>query len=197
MKTDQYIYKEYVWQVCHEALGLIEKFMDRIFEQFDIMLERYSRVFVVRFDLHLKEYGSNNKVISDYLKGLLIKLKSKYKCQIAHAWSRECYQAEAQHYHCSLMLSGHNIRHPDSLLEEATKLWKEQTNGYLFKPENCYYMAKRGVSQLAQQIIYRLSYLAKKRTKGKRDNHAKDYQTSRLKPKNKSFDNCYLVNDPT
>lgn len=52
------------------------------------------------------------------------------------------------------------------MIKEA---WEKPTGGY-------------HVPIIKQEVIYRVSYLAKARGKGYRDKQAKDYQCSRMKP---------------
>ena len=59
----------------------------------------------------------------------------------------------------------------------------ESLIGTEFTPKNCYYNVKRNDYNSLQDAIWRISYLAKTRGKGRKPKQAKDYSTSRIKLK--------------
>ena len=67
-----------------------------------------------------------------------------------------------------------------------SQVWDDM-NGYVFWPENPYYNVNRGDHDEIQQTIYRLSYLAKTRSKDKRPPQTKDIGTSRIKKHNQQY----------
>jgi len=99
---------------------------------------------------------------------------------IGYIWVREREKAKEQHYHLALYLDGNKIQHPKKLNAQIKKMWAP--HGYMptiSKPY--YYIDKNNHKERRLEAIYRVSYLAKVRGKGYRDEQAKDYQTSRLK----------------
>ena len=160
--------------------GIYLEILTRIINQLDIAYSIHKRILVVRFDLHLNHYTSNNEVISKFLKRIKQWLSRNYKMKdIGHTWARELERAKAQHYHCVLFLDGDKIQYPSKLIEQIKKTWSQ--NGHMHKVKNSfYYIDKNNYQEERAEAIYRISYLAKTRGKGYRDLQAKDYGASRL-----------------
>jgi len=164
-----------------ETLGVYPIIIEKMVEQLDICLAIHKRVFVLRFDLHLKEYSGDNKIISTFMNRLKQWIKRNYKTKnIGSIWARELERAKTQHYHCAFFIDGDVLQYPSKLLQQIKAKWFK--NGHCQKPDNCfYYIEKKNLEEERAKAIYRLSYLAKTRGKGHRNPQAKDYQTSRLK----------------
>ncbi|WP_108649674.1 YagK/YfjJ domain-containing protein [Dongshaea marina] len=180
-EADLFDYRGWFWPVMSFSDGLRRSIMQRVIDQLEMMLLRYSRVLVVRFDLHLAEYSSNNGIISLFQARLSKRLKKKYGGEVGYAWVREQVNAIAQHYHYALMLNGHKVNYPSSLLEMVEEIWCALGNPKPYTPKNCYYLIHRQRDDEIKKVVYRLSYLAKNYSKRKRGKQVKDYQTSRLK----------------
>lgn len=158
--------------------------LKKMITQLNIMVEKYPRVFCVVFDLHLPEYSDDNTIISKLWRRLIPIIKAKYKVKdVGYCWTREQETAESQHYHCVLFLDGKQIRHPGDLLDIIALSWELVGGAHRHVPEHCYYNIKHNDFQTKQALIYRLSYHAKQRGKGRRAIQAKDYGLSRLKRK--------------
>jgi hypothetical protein len=164
-----------------ETLGVYPIIIEKMVEQLDICLAIHKRVFVLRFDLHLKEYSGDNKIISTFMNRLKQWIKRNYKTKnIGSIWARELERAKTQHYHCAFFIDGDVLQYPSKLLQQIKAKWFK--NRHCQKPDNCfYYIEKKNLEEERAKAIYRLSYLAKTRGKGHRNPQAKDYQTSRLK----------------
>ena len=167
--------------------GLYTQLLNSIIGQFDAVLSYHSKVHVLRFDLHQNAYTENNKRLTIFNRRFFKWLKRQYDLnRIGFVWVREHDQARQQHYHYALMIDGHKVNHPLSIQNKAVQVWADM-NGYLFWPENPYYNVNRGDHDEIQQTIYRLSYLAKTRSKDKRPPQTKDIGTSRIKKHNQQY----------
>ena len=158
--------------------------LKKMITQLNIMVEKYPRVFCVVFDLHLPDYSDDNTIISKLWRRLIPIIKAKYQVKdVGYCWTREQEKAESQHYHCVLFLNGKQIRYPGDLLDIIALSWELVGGAHCYVPEHCYYNIKHNDFQTKQALIYRLSYHAKQRGKGRRAMQTKDYGTSRLKRK--------------
>ena len=179
----------------HGQSGLYVEILESIIDQFHIALKNWKRVLVVRFELHQPDKTRDSKRVANFLKRLKTRLKREYGFdQIGHTWAREYHRkgkgqhyhrkGKGQHYHCALFLDGSIVRHSSKINEFIRYAWLypigDCSMGKIKKPY--YFVNDENVSQKA---IYRLSYLAKTRGKGMRENQAKDFQCSRLKPTKK------------
>ena len=99
--------------------------------------------------------------------------------QIGHFWTREKERAKHQHYHCFLLLDGDKMQHPKKIERVMKRMWSE--NGHMPYLEYPFYcINKHNLETERLKAIYRVSYLAKVRGKGYRDDQVKDYSGSRL-----------------
>ena len=170
----------------HGKSGLYVEILESIIDQFHIALINWKRVLVVRFELHQPDTTRDSKQVANFLKRLKTRLKREYGFdQIGHTWARENHdKALPQHYHCALFLDGHRVRHPSRINEFIRYAWLYPIGDCsMGKIERAYYFVND--ENVAKKAIYRLSYLAKTRGKGMRENQAKDFQCSRLKPTKK------------
>ena len=164
-----------------ETLGVYPKIIEKIVEQLDICIAIHKRVFVLRFDLHLKEYSGDNKIISTFMNRLKQWIKRNYKTKdIGSVWEREKERAKTQHYHAALFIDGDVIRYPNKLLQAIRTKWFKYGHCPVIK-HPYYFIDKHNLEDERKKVIKRVSYLAKTRGKGYRNSQAKDYSTSRLK----------------
>jgi len=163
--------------------GIYLEILTRIINQLDIAYSIHKRLLVVRFDLHLNHYTPNSEILSRFIKRTKQWISRNYKMKdIGHTWARELERAKAQHYHLVLFLDGDKIQYPSKLIKRMKGTWSD--NGYMPVIKNpFYFIDKDNYQEERAKAIDRLSYLAKTRGKGYRDPQAKDYGTSRLKPK--------------
>lgn len=161
-------------------LAIYTKPLKAIINQLNAMTKQYSRVLVVRFDLHLDKYTDDNSQISKFIKLLFNRLRAKYKLKdIGYAWCREHERTKHQHYHMAIFVEGRKIRVPDYIWEMVQDTWWFVKGGHMTMAN--YHMVYRDDHQSRQNAIYHLSYLAKTRGKGYRAIQTKDYGNSRLK----------------
>lgn len=179
--ADVITHKGRTYSVNAKKSGLYAEILTRMIDQFEIAASIWSRVFVLRFDLHQDLYTPDNKGISDFVKRITTKLKREYGFKkIGFTWVREQEKAKAQHYHFVLFLEGRRVRHSKRIIEIIKDAWESPVGGYSvpYVPKPFYFGSR---DEIAENVIYRISYLAKARGKGCRPNQTKDYQTSRLK----------------
>jgi len=166
-----------------KKLGLYVEPLKKIIEQFEIGLTKWNRVFVLRFDLHIPYETNDNKQMTAFRKRLFQKLKREYGFDnIGYCWAREYHGAgKGQHYHWAIWLDGNKIQHSSRINEMIRKAWEKPAGGYHVPTiERPFYFVDS--DELAQEAIYRVSYLAKTRGKGHRNAQTKDYQCSRMQP---------------
>ncbi|MDX2425517.1 MAG: inovirus-type Gp2 protein, partial [Cycloclasticus sp.] len=161
--------------------GLYVQILESMINQFEIAATKWKRVFVLRFDLHMENYRSDNKIITEFRKRLFQRLKRTYDFKdIGFCWVREQERAKSQHYHFVLFLDGDLIRHSSKINNMVKQAWERPEGGYTVPViKHPFYFADS--EEVTQDAIYRVSYLAKARGKGYRDKQAKDYQCSRMK----------------
>lgn len=168
------------WSNGGYPLPIFTKQMRGIIQQLNVMTENYSRVLVVRFDLHLHEFTNDNKMLSQFIKLLTTRIKKEYRFKdIGSVWCRELERAKQQHYHMALFLEGRKIRTPHNLYQKINDTWLD-IGGRSYCMAG-YHMVNRNNWQSKADAIYHLSYLAKERGKGYRAQQTKDYGLSRLK----------------
>ena len=79
------------------------------------------------------------------------------------------------------MIDGNKVNYPIGIIEKLTQIWQDM-DGNVYLPDHPYYNVNRNDHNQIQQAIYRLSYLAKTRSKDKSPKQTKDIGTSRIKP---------------
>ena len=163
-----------------EKLGVYPLIIEKFVVELDKMIARYKRVFVLRFDLHLRQYCDDNKQITTFIKAQVQRIKRKYKTKyVGYVWVREVERSKIQHYHCAFFIDGDKIRNSFALNQQIKAKWYK--NGHRsVVPKPYYFLDKHNMKEEREEVIYRLSYLAKVRGKGYRSAQAKDYSTSRL-----------------
>ncbi|WP_019029661.1 YagK/YfjJ domain-containing protein [Colwellia piezophila] len=139
--------------------------LKRVFRLFEIMLSYYSRVFLVRVDLHPHTFSVDNKVMSLFLKMFIAKLEVQYQCKVGYFCAREQNKSEKQHYHLVLLLSGHKAMLPHNILIQLQADWAQHCQGSVYFVDKPYYMIHRGDKASIDPAAYRISYLTKNHTK--------------------------------
>lgn len=163
------------------SYGVYLKILHRIIGQLDICYKKWKRVFVLRFDLHLKFFTSDNKIVSRFRKNLGARIERAYGlCEMGYCWCREMEKSKKQHYHFAIFLDGDEIRHSSRIVDIVKECWEavKVGNTAYFPKKCCFYNITNDETMAA--VVTRLSYLAKSRGKGYRDNQVKDYSVSRL-----------------
>ena len=167
-----------------ETLGVYPIIIEKMVEQLDACIAIHKRVFVLRFDLSLKQYSDDNKQVSAFMRGQVQRIRRKYKTKhVGYVWVREMERAKTQHYHCALFIDGDVLRTSNVLNQQIKVKWYKHGHRSVV-PRPFYFIDKHNLEDKRKKVIHRLSYLAKVRGKGYRSSQAKDYSTSRLKINN-------------
>lgn len=167
--------------------GIYSDIAKKMINQVEVMLEYHSKLHLIRFDLHLYKLTENNELITKFNRILFRWLKQVYGLKrIGFIWCREMEKSKVQHYHYVLMLDGHKVRNPYSILPKIKDVWENQIQGFQYTPKNCYYNLYRNDYGSIQSAIWRISYLAKVKSKGCKLAQTKNYSTSRIICKYKS-----------
>ena len=174
-----YVLPVYAWliQNIYPEQRILNSMLNTLVEA----CSRSSKVLVVRFDLHIREYSGQNSVISQFSQKYSVFLKKEYPevwCDLI--WTREHGRSHSQHYHCVLLINGQKVHHPKTLRDQAKSLWATTTSGTFSLPINCFYLWKRGDMEMFSQIVYRLSYLAKNITKKRTNPQVKFFGCKRI-----------------
>lgn len=178
--------------------GHNKNILKQVFRSVETMLSHYPRVFVVRIDLHPKEFSVNNKMLSEFLKTYNKKLSVQYGSRVEFLVVREQNTSDKQHYHLAVSLNGAKVRSTNKLLPELKGAWEAFSGGSASFVESPSYMMKRGDKLSIDPVVYRLSYFAKTYTKEKNVG-ATNYLCTRTKYKESCFediDNDILFVDP-
>ncbi|MBY7974922.1 inovirus Gp2 family protein [Vibrio fluvialis] len=156
--------------------------MKVIIDQMDAYLSYHSRVFIVVMVLTTRVWTRDNVLISECLAVSLQRLKSEYKLsRIGYVWCREQSRSSTQHYHLALMLDGSKVQYPAKLFDLISEVWHALCQGRVCWPKRCYYAFHRSDRETLCQVIYRLSYFAKVRTKDRTPKWISRFGASRLK----------------
>ena len=180
---EQYKYNDETVTIQQGKQGVYIETLNKTIEQLDITLQIHKRILVHRFDLHVNYYEGNSKRLSRFMNRLKQWIKRNYGIiGIGSIWVREREKSKEQHYHLALYLDGNKIQHPKKLNAQIKEMWGP--HGHMPTISNpFYYIDKNNLETERLEAIYRVSYLAKVRGKGYRDEQAKDYEASRLKLK--------------
>lgn len=155
--------------------------LDNGIKQLIAMINRHSKVLVMRLDVHISErtkLNTNIGLFMDYLKRFI---RRTYNSKdVGFIWVRETEKAKKQHYHLCIYLDGNKIRTSFKIIEWAERYLraKKMTS---YRPKNTFTMVYRGDKHSIDKAIYRMSYLAKIRGKGQVEKHVKNFSSSRLK----------------
>ena len=176
--------------------GLYLEIIEAAKEQLDAMLSHHARVLVIRLDIRQHDYTADNKPMSRFMAKLVKRLKRRYQFQrVGFIWVREVGEGKEkekeeekeeekqQHYHLALMLDGRTVRHPARVIELAEEIAEGWDWPKPYTCENCYYLIHRKDAGQYQEALYRISYMAKVRTKGLKAIPANNSGRSAVKPR--------------
>ncbi len=171
-----YCYCGTVLSIYDDMHGMNLNHVERIFQSIHYALDQSKNVLVVRFDLHCVVGTDSNAWISQ-LRDLLFKrierdIDSRARTYIKAKkhknliWARE-QASEGPHYHCALILDGQLFNSPKRILTWVKELWGNITSSHGHVPaiKRPYYKLHYSDIQQRQRVIYRLTYLAKRKGK--------------------------------
>lgn len=178
---DKYEYRGMIYPISQGERGAYVQILDKTMEQLHTALAIHGRLLVYRFDLRVNYYEGDNRRISRFVNRLKTWISREYGIKhIGHVWAREKEKSDKQHYHVAIFLDGDKVQHPRRIRRYIKDKWC--AHGHAADVPNAfYYIDKHNVKTILLDAFYRLSYFAKVRGKGRRDEQAKDYSASRLK----------------
>ncbi|MGR5341795.1 YagK/YfjJ domain-containing protein [Vibrio astriarenae] len=171
-----------LWRYSNYPEGVIKKNLERIIHQLLAMLDRYSEVLVIRFDLQLKINPTSNRLLSEFLGRLCSALKAHYQCDVGFVWAREQSEtADFPHYHVAVMLNESKANNSRYTIKLATDIWRSLGGHHVTYPEgNAYFVAGRSDQESQIAAVHRLGYLAKKYSKAQTSAIRRRYGASQL-----------------
>ena len=174
---------EAIYDINSIGSGVLVEIMHKTISQLDVCIAKWSRVLVVRFDLHQEFYTRDNKYVSRFIESLRKQLQRKYGLYaFGYVWVRELERSKYQHYHFAVYLDGNKIRHSSRFLTIVRSIWKNiDDKNHVPVIKNPYYFVDD--IETKREAIDRISYLAKGRGKGYTGKYCNDYSTSRLTAK--------------
>lgn len=183
----EFLYDEMLWPVLVPEAEQNTKMMRRIFDVVNQVSDLSSRLFVVRYDLHMCEYQNDNRVIELFHRNLFRVLTKNYpKSFLSYVWVREKGMSDVQHYHYALLMDGNFIRYPHKLTKIVQLCWHQAAGGStVWMPDNCYYHIKKQDTDGYSKLMLRLSYFGKSNTKEPTSECKKRFGCGLRKPKKK------------
>ncbi len=186
-------YEGYQIQLEH---GLVVKeYLDRVFGSMQRALDQYSRVCMIRFDLHVPTNCSNlalrsNVLMSRFIASLRAKIihsqnqsrrdgNRVHSTEVRFMWAREVSNLDRVHYHVAILLNHDayrsigkfDLQHDNMYARiheawgSALMLYPADLQGLIHIPINSTYMIHREDASSFQEAFYRASYLCKMETK--------------------------------
>lgn len=166
-----YEHKKHAWAVTSRKLN--KKIMERLFMLIGDMSNKLSRFIAIRFDLRQGEYIDHNSYISTFFKKLKEDIKKDYRnTLISYLWVRERKTSEAPHYHAVIFLDASKVMHSHNIFQKIQHLWAGigLKKSVAWLPKNPFYIVHRNELPVLIKLIYRVSYLAKKKWKEDKPN---------------------------
>ncbi|MAB61775.1 MAG: hypothetical protein CMK67_01345 [Pseudoalteromonas sp.] len=180
-RADTILHRGELIPVNANGSGCYTQMLKRLFEQFDIGLDKWKRQTFIMIELHQKQPTDDNKRMTIFRKRLMARITAHYGiAEIGYCWVREQEKAKAQHYHVALWLDGDKLNKSHVIARFAREVW-EDMGGFYSANRRSYIYVDSPETRL--EALYWLSYLAKGRGKGYKSDQVKDYNTSRLKKK--------------
>lgn len=190
MASNQYVsyseifqHRDNIWLVNTKPSGIYTTQMKSMLDQLEAVLTHYSQVLVLRFDIGIPYRTRDNRFMVEVMKSLKCFLRQNYKMRVfGYHWTREEERAKKQHYHVALILDANKVSYPSRINNFILELGN--TIGVRpWIPKNCFYRFKRNEHDKKQGAIWRISYLAKARGKGKKPAQTKNHGSSRIRVK--------------
>ena len=116
-----------------DTLGVYPIIIEKMVEQLDICIDIHKRVFVLRFDLHLKEYSGDNKIqhyhVALFIDGDVIRTSQRLLRAIRAKWYKygHCPVVEHPYY----FIDKHNLEDErKEVIKRLSYLAKTRGKGY-------------------------------------------------------------------
>ena len=186
-------YEGYEIQLEHGLV--VREYLDRVFGNMQRALDQYSRVCMIRFDLHVPTNCSAVALSSNIL---MSKFIASFRAKVMHSqaqsrkdgnrvhhtevrflWARELSNSERVHYHVAILLNNDAYRSigkfnlkNDNMYARIHESWGSalmlhpaDIQGLIHIPINPTYMIHREDDHSFQDAFFRASYLCKMKTK--------------------------------
>lgn len=186
-----FLYQDHPHLIFNSKKGIIPEILNKSFKLVDTMLTYYSKVTAVFVQLHQAQPTEDNQLLTIMLQRLKAALKKHYRCEVGYFWVREQNDANSQHYHMIVLLSGHKCQQSQLVDTASDNAWKSiHPDNFRFKPKNRIYRIKRnGSYRELRALRMRMSYMAKREGKNTIASNVNSYQCCRLKK------NCKLLSE--
>ncbi|WP_318504326.1 YagK/YfjJ domain-containing protein [Photobacterium leiognathi] len=172
-----YLYNKTVFLVFNNNLNIVEKIQDAICCEVNSMIDKYSRVKAILFNMHIKKYSKDNAVISKFMRSYINKLERKYNTHIGYIWVREQEKSDKQHYHIAIFINAKVCKCAWNIINIAKDSCQNiQKIGTIHYVKNGLYTMFRKNHVSIQTVILRLSYYAKRYSKTLREPKTKRFQ---------------------
>lgn len=175
--------------------SLVKNYLDRTFACIENALNKYSRVSMMRFDLHLPDNTPpsitlDNNIITRFFSSLKEKIENSqassrrngarvHESDIDYIWCREVSKTGKVHYHVAIFLNGYSYKFIGKFIltggnmyariheawGSALYTFPEDLQGLIHIPENPSYEIIRGNEETIREAFHRISYLCKIDTK--------------------------------
>ncbi|WP_318518832.1 YagK/YfjJ domain-containing protein [Photobacterium leiognathi] len=173
-----YLYNKTVFLVFNNKLNIVEKIQDAICCEVNSMIDKYSRVKTILFNIHVKKYSKNNAVISKFMRSYINRLERKYNTHIGYIWVREQEKSDKQHYHIAIFIDAKVCKSAWHIINIAKDACQNKQNiGTIHRTNNGSYTMYRKDHVSIQTVILRLSYYAKRYSKTLREPKTKRFHT--------------------
>ncbi|WP_372929964.1 YagK/YfjJ domain-containing protein [Shewanella putrefaciens] len=183
--ADYYHFAGQDWKINNNRSGCYLNILNSLFKLILTYQNQHYRLLAIRYDLHQPKYADNNKRMTVFFRRLNKQLNAKYKgIDMRYAWVREQATADAQHYHILLLLNGQTVCYPENISKICKQIWNEMS-GSIYFPENMFYLVARNDQTRLEQLVYRVSYLAKGKDKTSRPDQTKSFGCSRISIKHR------------
>ncbi len=163
-------------------LTLFTSQLHKLISQLTATNQKWGRVLMIRFDLHLPYETPDNKIMTTFRNKLFKKLKRRYSLdEIGFAWAREQHNdSKGLHYHWVILLNANVVRHPANIVPLIHQTFFHPVGGFTAHFEPQHYKLIDSIDSLHDAVFW-ASYLAKTRGKGYRAKMTHDFATSRIK----------------
>jgi hypothetical protein len=180
--SELFLFKDHSYPCYKTDKGLNQRVLNQLTSLIEKSLSHYSKVSILRIDLHPNNFTQDNKVISTFITKQVKRLEQEYYCKVSYFFAREQNTSDKQHYHLALFFSGHKVNNAYKIEQTIKDEWLVHCGGTVHFVKKPLLTIERGNKKSIDPAIYRLSYLTKHYSK-ENNGTAQSYSYSRLKYK--------------
>ncbi len=193
--SELFLFKDHSYPCYKTDKGLNQKVLNQLTSLIEKSLSHYSKVSILRIDLHPNNFTQDNKVISTFITKQVKRLEQEYYCKVSYFFAREQNTSDKQHYHLAFFFSGHKVNNAYKIEQTIKNEWLVHCEGTVHFVNNPLLSIERGDKKSIDPAIYRLSYLTKHHSK-ENNGKAQSYSFNRIKYKGKPPINDLLFVNP-